>query len=553
MRREPKRSVKRSKTFTGCWTCRSRGVKCGEEKPACVRCTKGSFNCEGYGVKLVWPDEYKNNLGVQRRLFTVQETSVPALSELQLDISLENLDAAVVVDQEQDGLFSVFRLPSGRFSVDRCHSPSEQGYMVSRSHPTKGSINHLEPLESIRPVDLPGPGEERELMHYWVGHLSDLLISVSLADNPCRTVWVPMALQSMAGKDTFLEHSALLHAIYALSAYNKSQCANSNFRHYYISAIRHHHLSLKYLRQATIQPGETQLEVALAAITALSLMGVFNGDFSSWRSHLKGGRGWLYSIGQGKWNQLQTSTIYQYFICAEAMGSAIPKADASTASKETPNCESVYLNDRTFDVTSMDHQTDYVLDQYFGITKPILEAIAHINHLSTSLRPPSKIELEGLELKIQLNRPDTALEMQETLDTENSIIMDHKMVFYHACYIHFKHNLLCTPSKDLQGIVRQSLVHLQNIENYEITHESCGIIWPIFVIACESDESESRHAFLRWFATKQRLGIRSVDSVLSVVREVWNRRDIARADSEASCFVSWERVMAEMGLDLFTF
>ncbi|CAI7626166.1 unnamed protein product [Penicillium bialowiezense] len=629
-RREPKRSVKRSKTFTGCWTCRSRGVKCGEEKPACARCTKGPFNCEGYGVKLVWPDEYKNNpAGAQRRLLTqVQESSGPALSELQLDISLENLDTTVVVDQEKDGLFSVFRLPSWRpqispnalmsdtdisrhcadyvpsnlsiprecnsqfacsftqdsftlplfdgsrryvvandnkynnagaalatpfteeshiqdpvrVSLDRCRSPSrEQGCVISRKPPSpKGPINLLGPLDSIRPLDPPDPRDERELMHYWVEHLSDLMISVSLTDNPCRTVWVPMALQSMAGKDIFPEHSALLHAMYALSAFNKYQCANTNSRRYYISAIRHHQLSLKYLRWASIKPGETQLEVALAAITALSLVEVLNGDFSSWRSHLKGGRGWLHSIGQGKLNQLRDSPTYQYFLCAEAMGSAIPKADASITSKETnPIYESAYPHDRKFDVSSMDLQTDYVLDQYFGITKPILEAIAHINHLSTSLRPPSKIELEALELKIRLNRP-SALGMQGTFDSESSIIMDHKMIFYHACCIHFQHNLLYTPSADLQGTVRQSLIHFQNIENYEITHGSCGIIWPIFVIACESDENESRNAFLKWFATKKRLGIQSVGPVLSVVRGVWNRRDIARVDSGARCFKEFE-------------
>jgi hypothetical protein len=118
-RRVPKKSIKRSKTFTGCWTCRSRGVKCGEEKPACVRCSKGSFHCEGYGVRLVWPDEYDSNpTGAQRRLFAqLHESNGPTLGERQLDTSLDTLDAAIVVDQEQDGPFSVFRLASSEAEV----------------------------------------------------------------------------------------------------------------------------------------------------------------------------------------------------------------------------------------------------------------------------------------------------------------------------------------------------------------------------------------------------------------------------------------------------
>ncbi|OAR05816.1 hypothetical protein LLEC1_07294 [Akanthomyces lecanii] len=33
---------------TGCWTCRSRRVKCDEAKPSCVRCQKSNQNCTGY-------------------------------------------------------------------------------------------------------------------------------------------------------------------------------------------------------------------------------------------------------------------------------------------------------------------------------------------------------------------------------------------------------------------------------------------------------------------------------------------------------------------------
>ncbi|OGE54407.1 hypothetical protein PENARI_c006G11033 [Penicillium arizonense] len=624
-RRGPKKPVKRSKTFTGCWTCRSRGVKCGEEKPACVRCSKGSFHCEGYGVKLVWPDEYNRNpTGAQRRLFTqLQECEGPTLSEVQLDISLETLDAAIVVDQEQDGPFSVFRLPSsrgdvapehlrlwadvessnlsilrdgvsplagshskdssmstilrevndnqddnldtilvtsnwppetpiipetGHASVNRCRSsPRLQDYVASEWSPwTEDSINHFGLF------GYPEPREDRELMHYWITHLSDLMISVGYADNPYRAVWVPMALQSMAGKHTLLENSALLHAIYALSAFNKSQRVEFNTLSGSMSAIKHYQLSLSYLRQASTQRRETQLEVVLAVISALSLMEVISGNFSFWRGHLKGGRGWLHSIEQGKWTHLQKSMTYQFFLFTEVIGSTIPEAAATTVAKATHAvCDSDYVYDPTFGVTSMFLETDYVLDQYYGITKPILEAIIHINHLSTSLHRPSEIELEGLEIKIRLNKPMSASNKQGILGPERLVIMDYQMVFYHACYIHFKHSLLHTLSEDLQGTVRQSLLHLRNIEIHELTSGYCGILWPMFVVACEADESKSRNAFFRWFATKSRLGIGSVSLALAVVLEVWRRRDTARVHDKASCFVSWGKVMAEMGLDLF--
>ncbi|GMM37537.1 Arg81 protein [Saccharomycopsis crataegensis] len=46
--------VKRKKTFTGCWTCRARKVKCDTTKPACNRCKKAGIECDGYDIKLRW-------------------------------------------------------------------------------------------------------------------------------------------------------------------------------------------------------------------------------------------------------------------------------------------------------------------------------------------------------------------------------------------------------------------------------------------------------------------------------------------------------------------
>ncbi|OBR08175.1 Component of the argr regulatory complex [Colletotrichum higginsianum IMI 349063] len=48
------RRRKRTKTFTGCWTCRSRKVKCDENKPGCHQCNLRGLECGGYGIRLQW-------------------------------------------------------------------------------------------------------------------------------------------------------------------------------------------------------------------------------------------------------------------------------------------------------------------------------------------------------------------------------------------------------------------------------------------------------------------------------------------------------------------
>ena len=44
----------RAKTFTGCWTCRRRKVKCDLRHPHCQRCEKSNLPCGGYDIKLRW-------------------------------------------------------------------------------------------------------------------------------------------------------------------------------------------------------------------------------------------------------------------------------------------------------------------------------------------------------------------------------------------------------------------------------------------------------------------------------------------------------------------
>lgn len=58
-RRSGSQKGKRAKTFTGCWTCRSRKVKCDLKRPNCERCEKSGLECGGYDIKLRWSKPVK--------------------------------------------------------------------------------------------------------------------------------------------------------------------------------------------------------------------------------------------------------------------------------------------------------------------------------------------------------------------------------------------------------------------------------------------------------------------------------------------------------------
>lgn len=54
---------KKSKTFTGCFTCRSRKIRCDLQRPFCQNCKKAGFTCGGYNIKLRWlvPVKFRPN------------------------------------------------------------------------------------------------------------------------------------------------------------------------------------------------------------------------------------------------------------------------------------------------------------------------------------------------------------------------------------------------------------------------------------------------------------------------------------------------------------
>jgi len=126
-RARPRASVKRTKTYTGCWTCRARGVKCDAIRPACNRCQKSKKVCEGYGVRLLWDrqDVSTANQVKGRLAFLESDMLHPTFSEEEIDSGIGRLDSGEVdYAGSQAGPFFVFRLPA---VAD--HSEDEESYV----------------------------------------------------------------------------------------------------------------------------------------------------------------------------------------------------------------------------------------------------------------------------------------------------------------------------------------------------------------------------------------------------------------------------------------
>ncbi|KAJ2988737.1 hypothetical protein NUW58_g3825 [Xylaria curta] len=84
IRRTNARGSKRTKTFTGCWTCRSRKVKCDEGRPRCRVCLSRDLACEGYGARLQWlaPDTGDGENSQSAALTTPSSRAAPLRSQI---------------------------------------------------------------------------------------------------------------------------------------------------------------------------------------------------------------------------------------------------------------------------------------------------------------------------------------------------------------------------------------------------------------------------------------------------------------------------------------
>lgn len=107
--------VPKNKSFTGCWTCRARKIKCDDSKPTCQRCIVRKVKCEGYGVRLVWSPTHGTARSNRRSIFDGYEEKLPVYSSDELDTILGLLDPPIPMDEIPDnnpmklGPFGVFK------------------------------------------------------------------------------------------------------------------------------------------------------------------------------------------------------------------------------------------------------------------------------------------------------------------------------------------------------------------------------------------------------------------------------------------------------------
>ncbi|KAH7230387.1 fungal-specific transcription factor domain-containing protein [Fusarium solani] len=244
---------RRGRTFTGCWTCRERRVKCDENRPACSRCLSAGRTCQGYHLKLSWVTAHG---AIERAPRAASQASAPETSER------------------------------------RTPAPSIQRPMQQATH-TSG---------------------HRLLLHHWSTYLCDAFMPLSSVNNPLRPLTAIVdETHAAEGNPASL---AILHMLCASSATHLARAGVADLELDATQHENLAFLWLRRALKAA-QEGEGGMDPyrILAAITLCVVHESIKGTSSLWRIHIHAGLRWLRNCQGSLWRPSESCmALYHLFL-----------------------------------------------------------------------------------------------------------------------------------------------------------------------------------------------------------------------------------------------
>ncbi|RAH75779.1 hypothetical protein BO86DRAFT_393978 [Aspergillus japonicus CBS 114.51] len=493
------------RSYSGCWTCRKRHVRCDERQPDCARCERAGFSCEGYATALNWVGQGDgsgpNRVGapsgrrMRRRCAPASgHRSWPTLNSSQTQEELE--DRVTRHGEAQQGPFSVF-------AVVRV---AEGGRRSSW-----GAVGHF--------LDCNEPPPQRRLLDHWRLRLSAALMPIPAGNNILVSVFLPLALQgSVQPHVVATGRRALFHAICGLSASNLASL-HSNDPELLELAVAHRRQSFNQLRlqlsALEAGGGEDSEVVALLATIILHLTeSATEGIAHVWRQHIRGGLGLLQAVRSDLWSVstsaamvremfqfLHTVATYQQCHCHPPIGSPT-SGWYSSGSADNPR------------------DLAYIQPALGGFPYTLLTALHRIQAL-----PPaadlSPTHLDCMERELCHLAPPAGSRTHQP-----EIIHCH--ILHCSLLIFFQRRTGRGALGGLEKLAHAGWEHVRRLDAFET--RGSPVTWPIIVIACEIQLQELRDQVLRWLALRARSGFAVYRRARDLLLRIWSGANPTFAD-----------------------
>lgn len=489
----------RRRTFTGCWTCRSRRVKCDEARPQCSRCTRLGVQCEGYGIRLNWS---------QSRYSPRFDSTAEA--------GLQRSTPQQTTEKEMERVFE----------------PPARGQCPQYRH-----------------VDLLSmPTRQKHLMQHWTNYLSTKLVLLDGPAHMCKSVMLSRALSGvLTSSNQSNADITIFHAVCAASAFNLFELSNRQAQHHEILALKHERLALMHLRhnlgQQETEPACPQYPALGMAIMACIIVDAVSGSTGHWNTHVSGGISYLKHRRLGA-----SSSAFARDMLSLA---ALSQADVPE------ELESMFTADEDDETPDPTFGASASFFAALAAANRLLQAKR--SHVDADLRHHHRRSLERT-LRLALPAPEPPV-LSPTSSSSSSPASCMAHAFRTALRLFHLRQLLPLPlapapildDDEVQQLVAAGFAQLEAIDALPLPHRDtdtaatdvaggcCPVMWPALVLAAEADGPDLRARVRRWWAAKAGLGFGNVRVLGALVEEVWARRTAGQPG------VTWLDLVGEPG------
>ncbi|KAK4505067.1 hypothetical protein PRZ48_003030 [Zasmidium cellare] len=519
-----------SYTYTGCWTCRRRHIKCDLGRPACNRCIKAGFDCEGYDFKFAGSDSSRSFRRPVAPGSRAQQ--VASFTNAEVTGILDELDTATV--SLQKGPFSVLSFDLAtqdepltptldiaihptrvKQELSSWSSPQDSGFASLQASPTNDAKNvnaYYSPSPPMvqEPHFLTVSGRQSELFEHWTTFLCHNLSPLTSTVNPFRYTYPSLALEGLTvTADMATARLAVFHGICGTAAWSLSRLKQHD-QSYHALSVYHDQMALRYIQETIERPDGLHDAAIPAAIMSCLTGDTVSGRLDLWGRHLRGGyRCLLTVLAHHKTRDRTMSVLCQQYLLGAALGHFGTAAELQT------------LWDAVLD-------EPLYIEECHCITRPMLESVIAINLLAGSDKRFNPDEVEAVRLQLRQSVP----KFQDPLRHHLSY------AYYFAIMIHFSRSL--SQSVNTELMAAKAIDHLEWAK--QTSGGNCGniLMWLLFKIGPECQNIELRNRLLTWCNTHLRTNINTLETFITHLQNTWTVSAV-----EAAGFAAVEEIKTE--------
>ncbi|KAF2628274.1 hypothetical protein BU25DRAFT_43010 [Macroventuria anomochaeta] len=490
---------------TNCWTCKQRKVGCDRALPTCINCKKGQRTCQGYGLRLAWPDKQDGRRKQKR-------------------YEVNDQDVVTNYLPQRDGCFTFLNTVVEDLDGSRlCVTDLINGELVS-------IMSNAIPI-SINPISV--SEQNGMLLNHYDLEIARITTTIDDDSNGFRLALIPMALSSPDLSARSILHSTLAIACYHLG--RPQQALKYKFR-----AIKDLSDSFANLSIETVDCASKTRH--FAACMMLCVYGVFDESDTAWYMHLEGAKSVYNTIPEtvkstAGFEFLKPWFQYHYIFSQYTYPAQVANPEISLPSNTSENRKIIGVLGCSTEVLHL-----------IGCTNQLQAAKPAVSPAGTAGNPSLTVPCEHFGILSRIENRLLNLEQKLLIQpgSTSGIINDTRITFTAELYriaavLYFYQTAPTTfvPASNPQHSLRNGLNILWEMK-------ICSSPWPLFILACSVTEDEDRIRILDLMETsgaRRRIGNYSI--IIKLVKAVWKRQDLV-SDEKAKRNVDW-RDLVEKG------